>query len=431
MLQKLKHKLLLICILGTTAIITITTLIALNFSEKQLNSRNQLALENTLLNVVDHLQNQLISYSWLAQIESNNEIIVDISTNSTSFSFPGSYITGKQRQSLISFVYATAAKDYQWNNPIFSNHSTTSPLSFVVHQNSHDYLNTMISTTTNDTSYQVMLIQDMSRYNHQILMMRLFFISLIIMGNLTLGLFSLWFVSKAIRPIAINQKEQTDFVSAASHELRSPLAVIYTSAEALLEDERIPDKHFIHIIEQECSQLTRLVNDLLFLARTDSSNWHIIPRTCELDTLLLDVYDRFLATVRNHDHFLDLDLPDAQQPSLLIDPERITQVLSILINNALTYTPPSTHITLSLENLKTYVQIKVIDHGPGIPDAIKPFIFKRFYRGDSSRHDSEHYGLGLSIAFEIIKAHKGKINIADTPGGGTTFIILLPLPKPK
>ena len=146
-----------------------------------------------------------------------------------------------------------------------------------------------------------------------------------------------------------------------------------------------------------------------------------------MDTLLIDVYDSFFSLAESKDHLLELELPNTRQPEILADSKRITQALSILINNALAYTPPHTTITLLLENTTDYVIVKLIDHGPGIPDTAKAHIFKRFYRLDASRHSSNHYGLGLSIAFEIVKHHHGHLTLEDTPGGGATFIISLPI----
>lgn len=430
MLLKLKHKLTAICIISTTTIITIITLIALSFSEKQINLRTEIALENNLLNIFEHLQNQVLSYSWLAQMEVHNTMIIDISTNSNSLSFPGSYIINDKRQTLITLAKTTHTNIYRFNpSKSYDDSYSKRPSMKNLYSNGEHYLSVIASATYNNTYYQIILIQDMKDNDHQIFLMRIFFIFLIILGSILLGFFSFWFVGKAIKPIAISQKEQTDFVAAASHELRSPLAVIRTSTDELIEDDRIEDKHFIHIISRECSQLTRLVNDLLFLSRTDSSHWQVICQPIEIDTLLLDIYDSFLPIAHSRKYILDLQLPDTKQPAILIDAERITQTISILLNNAFTYTPPSSQILISLENIKGYIKISISDNGPGIPDAVKPYIFKRFYRADSSRHASQHYGLGLSVAYEIIKLHHGHISVQDTPGGGATFVILLPLNK--
>ncbi len=427
MLRKLKHKLIGICIISTTLITTVITLIALSFAEQQLNTQSQLTLANNLLSIIEHLQNQVFSYSWLAQMETNNKMVIHISNSSTSLSFPGSYIIDSERNELITLA-ETTAKEYTSPSLIHSsNDFYRSPnTNFNMYTNKKHYLCLITTTTLKDTNYQILLIEDMVDYDQQILQMRSFFVSLIILGSIVLGAFSFWFVAQAIKPVELSHKEQTEFVASASHELRSPLAVIRTSIDELIEDKSTQDNRFVHIIDKECNQLTRLVNDLLFLARTDSAHWQITTHPVEPDTLLLDIYDSLFPLVQNQQHSIELILPDTKQQPLCIDAERITQAISILVQNALSYTPVNTCIILSLENIKNYIRISIIDHGPGISDTAKAHIFKRFYRVDPARHETQHYGLGLSIAYEIIKLHQGKLSVSDTPGGGATFTILLP-----
>ena len=418
MLKKLKRQLVHICGCTTTFIITLITLIALRFSINQLNARCQLNLQNTLFSVVHQLQNKGLSYSWLAQVETNNETIIYISTAQNALSFPGSYITGETRTSLIEEVSHTIETQYALNEL---------PISYKMHYKNGHYLVLYTPTQFNDVEYRVLLIQDLKTYDKQIVSMCIVFGLLIILGSILLVLFSFWCVSKAIKPVEISAKEQKDFIAAASHEMRSPLAVICTSADNLLEDERFREERYLHIINKESTKLTRFVNDLLFLANTDAGHWRIDVKPTEMDTLLLEVYDSFLPIANKKEHLLDIELPSDQQPTIMIDPERITQVLSVLLNNALNYTPSGTKITLSLVNEKNTVKLSVIDNGPGISDHDKNNVFKRFYRADVARHDSDHYGLGLSVAHEIVSHHHGKLSVHDTPGGGATFTITLPL----
>ena len=418
MLRKLKRRLVYICGFTTTFIITLITLIALKFSIDQLNARCQLNLQNTLFSVVHQLQNQGLSYSWLAQVEANNETIIYISTDQNALSFPGSYITGETRASLIAEASQSVHTQYDLDEL---------PISYKMHYEDGHYLVVYTPTYFNDIEYHVLLIQDLKPYDKQIVSMCIVFGILIILGSLLLILFSFWFVSKAIKPVEASQKEQKDFIAAASHEMRSPLAVICTSSDNLLEDERFREERYLHIINKESTKLTRFVNDLLFLANTDAGHWRIDVKPTEMDTLLLEVYDSFLPLVNKKEHLLDIELPSDQQPTIMIDPERITQVLSVLLNNALNYTPAGTKIILSLVNEKNTVKLSVIDNGPGITDQEKKDIFKRFYRADAARHDTDHYGLGLSVAYEIIKEHHGKLSVHDTPGGGATFTMTLPL----
>ena len=110
---------------------------------------------------------------------------------------------------------------------------------------------------------------------------------------------------------------------------------------------------------------------------------------------------------------------------MLCDEERIAQVLSILMDNALSYTPAPGSITLSLSFTSGHVSLSVADNGPGIPDSAKKQVFQRFFRQDKAHTSKDHFGLGLSIAREIVRIHRGRLVLSDTPGGGATFTRIL------
>ena len=123
---------------------------------------------------------------------------------------------------------------------------------------------------------------------------------------------------------------------------------------------------------------------------------------------------------------LFIDLPEEPLAPYLLDKGRISQVLDILLDNAASYVPAGGTVRLSLSEEKENLCFTVSDNGPGIPESARKNIFQRFYRVDSSRKDKHHFGLGLSIAKEIISLHGGSIRISETPGGGATFTITLP-----
>lgn len=123
---------------------------------------------------------------------------------------------------------------------------------------------------------------------------------------------------------------------------------------------------------------------------------------------------------------LSVSLPEHSIPSCTCDRTRMQQVLAILLHNAISYTPDNGKIWLSLTFQNKYFNLSVADTGAGIPDEEKDKVFDRFYRSEQSRSAKGHFGLGLSIAYEIIAAHHGTIKISDTPNGGATFTISLP-----
>lgn len=155
--------------------------------------------------------------------------------------------------------------------------------------------------------------------------------------------------------------------------------------------------------------------------------WQIRPAPADLDTLLLEAFEKYEPLAREKEIALKITLPEEPIPSCLCDSMRISQVLAVLLDNALSYTPSGGRICLSLRRQKDCLLLSVADNGPGIPDAQKEQIFQRFYRGDSARRDRDHFGLGLCIAREILHLHQGEILVRDTPGGGVTFLLKLPL----
>ena len=180
-------------------------------------------------------------------------------------------------------------------------------------------------------------------------------------------------------------------------------------------------------MESETCRMARLINDMLTLANADARNWTIHREPVELDTLVLETYEKFEPQAMGQKLEFNFHIPEQRIPQLLCDPGRIGQVLSILLDNAFSYTPKGGKVVISLSFDSDIFQIAVIDSGPGITDKNKKAVFDRFYRVDASHKDKEHFGLGLCIAKEIVKLHKGKIWIEDTPGGGTSMMIQLPL----
>lgn len=186
-------------------------------------------------------------------------------------------------------------------------------------------------------------------------------------------------------------------------------------------------EHFSEMITLEGKRMSRLINDMLTLSGTDSSHFTIQKTDVELDTLLLSAYEKFEPLARKKEISLHISLPDALIPPCPCDQGRMEQVLSILIDNALSYTPSGGKISLSLQSSSNQLMLRVADTGMGISDSEKKAVFDRFYRCDKSHKDKNHFGLGLCIAQEIIHLHKGRLWVEDTPGGGATFVIVLGL----
>jgi len=244
-----------------------------------------------------------------------------------------------------------------------------------------------------------------------------------------LGLFSWHFTGKLLRPIQENQQRQYQFTAAASHELRTPLAAILSATSAWERAECLEpgsQAMFSDIIRREGKRMTRLIDDLLTLAGADCQSWELRPKSVELDMLLLEAYENYLPLAKEKGLKLSLELPEQVGFSAQADRERLMQVLAVLLDNAMAYTPGPGQIRLGLSFGRNTARITVCDTGPGVPEEEKKRIFERFHRAEKARSSRAHFGLGLSIAAEIVRLHKGKIWVEDGKDGGAAFCIELP-----
>ncbi len=260
-----------------------------------------------------------------------------------------------------------------------------------------------------------------------------------------------WFLSGlAMEPIQESYQSLKQFTADASHELRNPIAVIQTNVQQALD---YPDtdpqqqRQQLQVIERLTQRLGKLVNDLLFLARSDSgtlgSTWQTIP----LDALLIEVIEEQRLTAEQQGVFLSLRIEslsestDEEAFTTQGDWDQLARLFTNLITNALDHGQPATEkdgsIALTLTCLapenshlrprQTTLQVTVADNGLGIPDAQIPHLFDRFYRADPSRSTSQGVGLGLAIAAAIVQHHQGKITVVSAPDQGSQFTVQLPI----
>jgi two-component system, OmpR family, sensor kinase len=180
-------------------------------------------------------------------------------------------------------------------------------------------------------------------------------------------------------------------------------------------------------IQSEVDRLTRMVGDLLLLAQAESGKLPLDRRLVELDTLVLEALQQMRVLAKDR---LKMRLGDIDQVLVCGDYDRLKQVLVNLIGNAIRYSPAGGEIVIGLGKETSSARITVSDTGPGIPAEDLPHIFERFYRGEKSRtrqSDGKGYGLGLSIAYWIVRNHGGSIEVSSVQGEGTTFCVWLPL----
>ena len=230
------------------------------------------------------------------------------------------------------------------------------------------------------------------------------------------------------RPVGAAWAQQEQFLSDASHELKTPLTVILSSAE-LLNQSALPEQAaYIDNIREESRRMKLLVEDMLTLSRAQRSAGSLPEQTADLSEAAVTAALRFEPVAFEAGKRLEYDIA----PSLPVrgDGAKLGQALAALLDNAVKYSDSGTDIRLTAEKQGRFAVVTVADSGPDIPADKLPHIFDRFYRADEARTDGDSFGLGLPIAKAIIDAHRGTLR-CESGGGVTRFIITLPLAAGK
>jgi two-component system OmpR family sensor kinase len=232
-------------------------------------------------------------------------------------------------------------------------------------------------------------------------------------------------INQTLERIEVLFTSQQRFIADVSHELRTPLTVIKGNVD-LMRRMKSLDGESLDSIDQEAGRLTRLVTDLLLLAKAEAGQLPLTKSAVELDTLLLEVFTEMRVLAGNR---VQVKLTEIDQLQVGGDRDRLKQVFLNLIANAIQYTPAGGEVFLSLGRSGEHAKLIVRDTGPGIPAEDLPYIFERFYRAEKSRTRSGTvgFGLGLSIAHWIVEQHGGKIEVSSREGKGTTFAVWLPI----
>lgn len=221
---------------------------------------------------------------------------------------------------------------------------------------------------------------------------------------------------------------QRRFLADVSHELRTPMTIIKGNVDLMRRFGEF-DEESLNTIEAQTDRLTRMVTSLLLLEQVETGRVEIKKTPVNMADLLLEVYQELMLISEYRDQRMQIEEID-----LVIvagNRDQLKQVLLNLISNAINYTPDGGDIYLALKKDESSVIITIRDSGPGIPEEDLPNLFERFYRGEKSRtrqaSQISGFGLGLSIAYWIVRNHNGTIKVNTAPGKGTEFIVRLPL----
>jgi len=252
------------------------------------------------------------------------------------------------------------------------------------------------------------------------LLLTLVYINLLILcGG---GVLSYLLARRALSQIEVAHEAQSRFTSDASHELRTPLAAMKTELEVALRDPKLSKADMHELLEsnlEEVDKLTKLSKTLLTLSRLDQAN---------LDQTPIDLGDLANEVVQRYDKNASRITLSTPKTAIITkaNATSIEELLTILVDNALKYSPAGSRIKATVSQEGRYAQFRISNSGEGIPADKLPFIFERFYRVNESRGDGGS-GLGLALAKEIVGAHKGELSVSSDTGKTTTFIVLLPI----
>ncbi|MCM3586464.1 ATP-binding protein [Mesobacillus maritimus] len=224
-------------------------------------------------------------------------------------------------------------------------------------------------------------------------------------------------------------KLRDDFIANVSHELRTPISMLQGYSEAIVDgiaETNEEKQEMAQIIYDESLRMGRLVNELLDLARMQDGHIDLEVESVEIKPYITRITRKFQTLAKEKDVQLNTEI-ETNEEIYYFDPDKIEQVLTNLLDNAIRHISHSTTISVKVKSNSHELLFEVSDEGPGIPEEDLPFLFERFYKGDKSRtRGRSGTGLGLAIARNIIEAHKGTISVRSKLGQGTTFSFFIP-----
>jgi signal transduction histidine kinase len=236
--------------------------------------------------------------------------------------------------------------------------------------------------------------------------------------------------NEMVQRVQASQGAMKDFVANVSHELKTPVTSIQGFAQAILDgaaSDQQSHEHAAQVIYEESGRMKRLVDDLLDLARMDAGQANFRQERADVTAIANSVIERLKLKAQDKDIRLKTDLP--QLPTIVGDGDRLAQVLTNLVDNAIDHTLAGGAVKVYGGDEAGWITIHIEDTGPGIPQQELSRIFERFFQLDKSRSSKRGAGLGLAISREIIEAHQGELEAKSIEGRGSRFSIRLPIAR--
>jgi signal transduction histidine kinase len=234
-------------------------------------------------------------------------------------------------------------------------------------------------------------------------------------------------IRKSTAPVERSMDQMRRFMADAAHELRTPITLLRTRAEVAAGQDREPtrDAATLQAIEREATRLGEITGDLLTLARADAGEWPVAREALYLDDAAAGAVEA-ARTLAEHKRVV-MEVGTFEEAKILADPALVRQLLLIVLDNAIKFTPSGGRVRLDVSAQDGRAAVVVSDTGIGIPAEQLPHVFERFYRGDPARREAEGAGLGLAIARWIADVHGARIDVGSQPGVGTRFTLSFPL----
>lgn len=430
MLVKLRRRFTILCVVLTGAVLAIACLLACNMARAQIigSYREGFDIQSDSVGFL-LVGLRSVEQSRIVQLEKNNGLLIFAFENGVALQ-PESDYKKQDRSRLFDAAmeqFAREAPELTVGPEIQYGFDVT--ILSALSDSGETYWAKFMSIPTSDENwYTVIQIKSNLGQQEALLRATLLYAGIFVGGLALLAMVGWLLARRSVRPVEEAQQRQREFIAAASHELKSPLAVIASGADLIASGNA--DDSTVRHIRREAKRASNLVDDLLLLAGAETGKWTIKKTPTNVEDMLMGVYESFLALAAEKHLALEIRLPEESLPLVGMDEERIVQVLSVILTNAIQYSPAETAVLLGGRVRAKVLELEVQDHGPGIPDEEKKLIFESFYSAQyaqKGRTDKDHFGLGLAVAKQLVELHEGRVWVADTPGGGVTFVVEIPL----
>ncbi|MBE2182450.1 MAG: HAMP domain-containing protein [Anaerolineae bacterium] len=221
--------------------------------------------------------------------------------------------------------------------------------------------------------------------------------------------------------------ERRNMIGDIAHDLRTPLSIIQSNLEAMLDGVLPTTPEELTSLHQETLHLNRLITDLRTLSLAEAGQLQLQKQSIEPGSLVQQVSDRMHLSAEEKNITLETDIA-SDLPPVQADPERLTQVMTNLVDNAIRYNPNGSRVIVAAHPANGHIELSVTDNGPGIAPEDIPHLFERFWRAEKSRNRATGgSGLGLAIVKQLVEAHHGEVQVESQIGNGTRFMVLLPV----